>query len=419
MRLKGLIRFFTARLWPAMVAIVIIGFAVRIMLLSLSPIQPDERAEPINLAISLLEKGAYTDPYGGPTGPSAHCMPLHPLISALVIRIFGLGQSGSRALSYFASCAASLGYALLPLLAVNCGLRKRVGVAAGLFGALLPVNFWGQTSGVFDAPYTFLTLVLLACFVGAHLRAESFTLGESVATGSVAAVSVLLNPVVLPILALWFVCGWIYFSRERKDLLRYGAGVCLIVFAALLPWALRNKAQLGRLIFTRANFGLELQISNNAVATGDLEANIRNVKWMRLHPFTNEEQRERVRRLGEVNYNRVKLDEAFGWIQANPGRFVRLTLSRIALFCVPRMLSAANSDSGVHHDSCCLWRISLWRTDSLTTVFLGSACVAYSLVYMVIEVSPRYRFPIEGFLLLFGSYFVCEVALGRRSHQPS
>ena len=63
--------------------------------------------------------------------------------------------------------------------------------------------------------------------------------------------------------------------------------------------------------------------------------------------------------------------------------------------------------------------VALWKADSVIAVFLGSACVAYSLVYVVSEVSPRNRFPIEGFLLLFGPYFVCEVALGRRSHQPS
>jgi hypothetical protein len=94
MLLKGLIRFFTARFWLSMVAIFLIGFAIRVLLLSFLHFRPIEHVEPINLAISLVEKGDYADPFGGPTGPSAHCMPLHPLPSALLIRIFGVGLRG-------------------------------------------------------------------------------------------------------------------------------------------------------------------------------------------------------------------------------------------------------------------------------------------------------------------------------------
>jgi hypothetical protein len=184
-----------------------------------------------------------------------------------------------------------------------------------------------------------------------------------------------------------------------------------------MPWSLRNKAQLGRLIFTRSNFGLELQVSNNDEATGDLEANVRNVNWMTLHPFSNEKQRKR--ELGNSARSPITVPNymsAFGWIHENPGRFVKLTLSRITLLWFPRMLRVSQTliQALIMILAIC-GVISLWRTDSLTTIFMSSACVAYSLVYVVIEVSPRYRFPIEGFLLVFASYFVCGTAAGASS----
>jgi len=316
-------------------------------------------------------------------------------------------------LAYSASAAASLGYALLPVLAVNCGLRRRVGIAAGLFGALLPINFWNQTSGVFEAPYTLLAFTVLACVVARHWEAEHFTLGTGVACGLAAAASILSNAGALPILVLWFVCAWIHFSASRAALLRYFAVVSLIVLAALAPWALRNRAQLGSLILTRSNFGLEFQLSNSSTATSDAELNMRSSGNSKLHPATDACQLELVRQMGEVAYNRAKLNEATGWIREHPGRFLELTLGRIALFWFPRMdrLSQTLVQGCLTLLAVC-GIILLWRTRPVSAVFLGSACVAYSLVYVVIQVSPRYRFPIEGFLLLLGSYFVCRVGEG-------
>jgi hypothetical protein len=51
--------------------------------------------------------------------------------------------------------------------------------------------------------------------------------------------------------------------------------------------------------------------------------------------------------------------------------------------------------------------VRLWKARPEMAMLLGSACLAYSLIYTVIEVSMRYRFPLEGFLLLLSSYAIC------------
>jgi hypothetical protein len=392
------------QLWLAMLAILLAGVTVRIALLRANPCQPVTRVEAMNLAVSLVEKGAYRDPFGSSTGPSAHCMPVHPLVSAVLFRIFGQGLRGSIALRYAASVAASLGYALLPWLALSCGLSAGQGIAAGLFGALLPLNFRSQTSGEFDAPYTFLAVIILAAILAGDWQKEKFTATSGARAGLAAAITLLLNPCVLPILLFWFLYGWFQFSQNRLALLRYCGIAILVIAAALLPWALRNKSQLGRMIFTRSNFGLELQVSNNSLVGSDLEANVRNGGWIVFHPYTSLEEREKVRLLGEVAYNRAKLWQALTWIHRNPTRFLQLTIGRITLFWFPRL---AGPWQTLAQRIITLFAIagfvSLWKTHRANAIYLGGACVAYSLIYAVIQVSPRYRFPIEGFLLILAS----------------
>jgi 4-amino-4-deoxy-L-arabinose transferase-like glycosyltransferase len=411
--------FSSQALWPAALAIFLTGFVVRLVTLHFAGYSP-AHPEPINLAISLVTNGTYANPFGAITGPSAFCMPLHPLLSALLLRIFGTGSAGSQALSYAAIAATALGYALLPQLAVNCGLQLRVGAAAGLFGALTPINFWSQASGVFDAPYAFLVLTALVCITAKHLRAGTFTPAEGAACGLIAAICALTNPSVLPVLGIWFVAAWLYFSDRRPQLLRYMAVVFLIVIVGLMPWALRNKRQLGHLIFTRSAFGLNLHESNNDFATADLEANVRNAKWKPLNPMTSREERQKVRELGEVAYDRAKLGEAIVWIRQHPNRFVRLTIGRIALFWFPRMHRFWQTlVQGAITVLAIAGFIKLWKSRPVVDVFLAIACVGFSLANIVVEVSPRYRFPIEGILLLLGSYFVWETASRRRGAPES
>src|SRR5579884_4488533 len=98
-------------------------------------------------------------------GPTAHCAPLHPLFLSLLFRIFGTGAQGQMAMAVAASVASALAFALLPAVAAECDLPQREGVLAGLAGSLLPVNFWNQTSGAFDAPYAAAALTAMLIFV--------------------------------------------------------------------------------------------------------------------------------------------------------------------------------------------------------------------------------------------------------------
>ena len=179
------------------------------------------------------------------------------------------------------------------------------------------------------------------------------------------------------------------------------------MFAILLPWAIRNWAVLGSPIFTRSDFGLELQVSNNDLATADLEKNVRTPVFQQLHPTTSVEQGEKVRVMGEVAYGNEKKQEAYRWIAAHPGPFLGLTIRRVALFWFPRMhrLWQSAIEGAVSLVGICGFLLALKRKERIAWVS-SPVMVLFPAIYYLIQSSPRYRLPIEPFTFLFGAYLV-------------
>ena len=72
--------------------------------------------EPAYAAITLLKEGMIGNPYGFPTGPTAHVSPLNVLWLATAYWLFGIGSPGARLalsgfnlLCYVACCALAIG----------------------------------------------------------------------------------------------------------------------------------------------------------------------------------------------------------------------------------------------------------------------------------------------------------------------
>ncbi|MGA9626772.1 MAG: hypothetical protein WBQ65_20020 [Bryobacteraceae bacterium] len=115
------------------------------------------------------------------------------------------------------------------------------------------------------------------------------------------------------------------------------AVAAVVVLSMLAPWAIRNYRVLGSLIWTRSNFGLESQVSNNNTMTADLERNVRLPGFASLHPLAGPDERAKVRIAGEVAYQRSKQRQALAWIASHKRRFLLLTAGRFRLFWLPNM----------------------------------------------------------------------------------
>ena len=366
------------------------------------------RAEPYNIALSLAHNGTYADAFGHDSGPTAHTAPLLPVILAIIIRVAGVGPAGYLVQTTLASIAAAGAFALLPALAVNCRLGMPTGVMAGLIGATAPINFWPQTAGYFDSPYAMLGLVGLCVLLSSYWIREFFPVRGAISLGILSGALCLLNPAILQVLAGWWIFGMLRFSKSRRALLKFTATVAVIIAICLSPWAFRNSRALGEAIWTRSNFGLELQVSNNDHATADLEVNVRSPDFP--HPSIQLTEREQIRQMGEPAYHRAKEKEALVWIRTHPAKFTQLVMGRVFLFWFPSMSRWWQSLAEALFTVLAIaGLLSLFKIKHPSSWMFLAVLVFYSAIYSIIEVSPRYRLPIEPILLLLGCFFCLRV----------
>jgi len=381
------------------------GMLTRVVLLARSP-QAGPAGECARIAISLMNTGRYADAYGPGSGPTAHILPLLPILLSVLYRILGIGSAGALGASLVSSAAAAASFALLPALAVAAELELSVGAGAGLAGALLPVNFFAQAGGNWDAPYTALIFVGLFILFARFLGASESTRAAGLRFGLLAGCGLLFSSSLIPVLAAWSIIALVRYRTQlpRLATLLVAGGTTLLILA---PWAIRNDMALGSTIWTRSNFGLELQVSNNDLMSADLEKNVRDPNFMLFHPFVGMNERNKVRMLGEVEYNRLKERTALDWIRSHPRRFIWLTGERVKLFWFPEMRRNWQTlVEGALTILSALGVIFLFANRSLFAWPAVAALFFYPAVYSVIQTSARYRFPLEPLLFLLSAYVV-------------
>jgi hypothetical protein len=366
--------------------------------------------EHLNIARALATDWSFADAYGTGTGATAHTMPIHPLLLSFVTRLFGGSPFEEHAYQIFCSLLSAIGYSLLPHLAVAGGLGRQVGIVGGLAGALLPVNFFSQSGGVFDGPTLVLAILGLMLMYTHRVAEGRFDVPSGIQFGLASGVGCLVSASVIPVIAAWVLVSLLRCRQQKRALLGFAAATTVCATLVLAPWAARNHFVLGQWIWTRSNLGLELQVSNNDLATADLEYNVRQPWFHSVHPHGGKEEAGKVQRMGEPAYNRAKMSTALAWISTHKDRFVALTLQRIWLFWVPNMLRPLQSVFEVLLTVFGLAGLALaMRRKVLLADLAACAFLAYPAIFYFIHTSPRHRYPIEPLLFLFSAYSVCSI----------
>lgn len=363
-----------------------------------------ERPEPVAIALSLATTGRYADAYGPGVGPTAHVAPFLPLLLSVVFRILGTGKTAAIAMSVLGSAAASLAFALLPALALAARLDPAAGILGGLAGALLPFNFWSQTNGSFEAPYTAAAFVFICILFSNALNSPRLTPLRGLAFGFAAALASTSNFSLLPVVFLWLVLLAARHGWRLGRVLPFCAATAFAIVATLSPWAIHNHRALGAWIWTRSNFALELYVSNNDVVTADADLNMTLPAYRPLHPFLSEVEREKVHQQGEVAYNKEKMKIALAWIASHRERFLELTAARFSLFWFPRMHRPWQSAGEALLTVAALGGlIVLFRAGAPFAWTAAALFAGYSPVYYLLHISPRYHMSIEPFLFLLAT----------------
>lgn len=252
--------------------------------------------------------------------PSAWRPPLYPLLLA------GIVASPIRFALGVAALQVVLGLATVWLVmrtAREYGLAK-YSFVAGLIVALDPLLAFSTAQVMTETLAAFLAaaaLLAAAKWLNSDLRRDAFAIGLLMGCG------VLARPFFLPwamLLAIWLLVRS-ESGRRWVSLALFVVGLAL----PLVPWALRNAAELGRPIVTTTHGGFTLLLANNP----DYFEFMKSGKgtW-NSREFVQSWQTERDARgvRSEVEEDRLAYDLALRNIRQAPGSFLRAAVGRVA-----------------------------------------------------------------------------------------
>lgn len=179
----------------------------------------------------------------------------------------------------------------------------------------------------------------------------------------------------------------------------------LLVAMCLAPWVIRNYYALGSPVITRTNLGLELRVSNNDEASPDQRVNAIHAVFDHFHPLFSTREALRVRRLGEVAYNRWARAQARDWIRTHPKRFVELCLGRMRCYWLyndptsrlKTLMLATTVLLGF------LGFVLMWKRDRIVGSAIALILLLYPLPNYLIHVGLRQEYPLHWLMTLLAA----------------
>ncbi len=231
--------------------------------------------------------------------------------------------------------------------------------------------------------------------------------------GIVLALSVLVRPsaVALPVI-LGVVSVFVNYTpgliEGKRQWLRLpvGTSMVLLVVLVLLPWAIRNKMQLGRWVWLSTNGGVTRYDGFNPDASGASDQRFLSSPQMRF-----------LRHMGEVERDEYLSQQANDWIRETwrhePMRLLKLTGAKIGRTWSPVPLSAEYGAKRLYKLVAAAYSIplltlsvvGLWaaRLPRSARLFLLSPVLYFTMIHAVSVGSLRYRVPIEPLLAVLAA----------------
>ncbi len=358
------------------------------------------------LGYSLANGHGFSSPFGGDTGPSAWTAPIYPWIVSVAFRLFG---NYSRAAA-FSLLVLNSAFAALTCWTIYRTARRVFNVTVAVWSAwiwaLLPYTIFWSVRQIWETSLSAFLLSLLFMLTVEMEGDDRLTswIGYGLLWGVVA----LTNPAALSFLP--FAGCWLASQLHRRGK-RYVAPVllsALVFWMTIMPWLVRNYEVLGRPVFIRDNFGVELRVGNNPLAEG--------IYVLAYHPASSVTQFAKYKQMGEPAFAAEQGRLAREWIEQHPGRFALLTARRFIFFWdgMPRVsdvegLIAIKNLLFLATSVLAVGGLLLAWKRRIHGVFLFAALlIFYPLVYYVCFPELRYRHPIDPQLLILGVYLVSE-----------
>ena len=398
--------------------IAIIAFAVRTAFLiqaqhyALIPINANTPFgyETGRIARSIAMGKGFSSPLSVESGPTGWLTPIYPYLLAGVFRLFGLYTYSSWLIIVTLNCIFS---------ALTCYpiyyIGKRIG---GIGVAALGAWMWAFFADAIIMPTAWIWDSSLAALIAAGIVLMTLrvwgsdSLSEWAIYGALWGLAAMVNPsilAVLPFLLCWF--AWEKHRVNTSWLAEVGL-VSMLVFAACVPWTIRNFVVFHQFIPLRSNFGLELWLGNNSKVPDT---------WAgELHPNDYPPERAEFQRLGEIAYMREKQREALAFMRSHPLDTARFMWRRFVDTWTGNWdpIQDIWSNASSYERTLLLSNIAmsllglmglliLSRQKHPMAVPLALFPLIFPIIYYVTHPSRRYRHPIDPVMITLTAFAVC------------
>jgi hypothetical protein len=371
--------------------------------------------EMVKLAAEIARNGSFANPFPGVnTGMTAVVPPVYPFLLALPTKLVEQ--------SHLISIIAVIGNvwinaliaAWMPRMSDLFFGKRAPGIIAGVLW-LISIRLMPS----WDASYTVLGLILFCSLSSSWIDRDWHTAGYGLATGLVAGLLMLTNPASILVTAPWTVFLLRARPAKRHKTIALAFWMLFFTSAVVCIWTVRNYNQLGAFVL-RTNLGMTLYASNNTCAEPSIVESQRTGCYQTHHPNVSLAELDEFRKLGEVEYDRRRIEDTRRWIIENPTRFRQLTMSRFAQFWFP----PAGEFSYMNYT---IWIATVfsvpglfllaWRRERIV-LFIAAVLFLYPLMYYVVVSDVRYRYPILWLSALPAGYFVTWAGSWLRSLSP-
>ncbi len=369
-------------------------------------------------ANSFARNGYIGDVFGENTGKTAHLSPVYPIFLGTLHKIACPGSESAILLQGVTSCIfTSLQAGVLPIAGSLLNFHPAVGCLSGLIITFSPLHLWVETSGSWEQPLScYLSIQAFILFL--LLRKKNWdSIPLTILFSLLFSIAAMTTASIIPAFVLLTA---IELYTNRSDFKKIFSRLCLIISISticFLPWTIRNYSVFGGIIPLRSNLGLELSVGNYDQATGMTYDNSRGNSdpFFDMHPLSSSTQRKLLQDLGEYHYMKSKQSEAFGWINRNRVKFIRLSIKRFFLFWFPSidMLTPETSYRDIRIGLFYLLSLCtsaglflIFRKDKVLCLYFVVLLIGSSTIYYFTHVSLRYLYIVFWVKALCASYMI-------------
>jgi 4-amino-4-deoxy-L-arabinose transferase-like glycosyltransferase len=361
-------------------------------------------------------------PLTAPDAPTAHWSFLYTFYLALVYKLFGANPLAARVIQ-----AVIVGL-LHPFLAYLIGKRlfsTAVGLAAAGLTAVY-IYYIYYTGALMTEPF-YISAILCSLYLAILItdllpeKPTSIRWAYALGLGFSLGAAVLLRQIFfifIPFLYLWIVLAG---KRKGLPLIRMLMVTTALVVAMIIPFTIFNYARFDRFVLLNTNAGFAFFWGNHPIygshfipiLTPDMAS------YQELVPVE-------LRSLDEAALDQALLRRGIQFILDDPGRYIRLSISRIP----PYFMFWPSSGSALISNFSRVLSFGLYLPFMIYGVVLSvtrlprkigefiaspvALLLGFALVYTTIHILSwtliRYRLPVDAVLIIFAGLALCDIA---------